>query len=216
VPGRPRRRRRRAALLTVAAALAVLATPPLVAAAEVVLTANEDARTPTDAIVVLGAARYWGDPSPVLQARLEHAAELHAAGVAPVIITVGAGRDGDRTTEADAGRDWLIAHGVPADDVLSVPRGGDTVGSLRSVAAVVSDLGWDSVTVVSDPAHAARAAAVADATGMAATVSPTRSGPGSGLTAEYVARETAALLRFELLTRWSLTDQRRVDPAPSG
>ena len=62
---------------------------PLIAATVVVTTARNDDRTPTDAIVVLGAAQFWGRPSPVLEARLEHAAALYADDVAPRIITVG-------------------------------------------------------------------------------------------------------------------------------
>ena len=54
--------------------LALLAAVALVVAFVVVLsTATVDERQPADAIVVLGAAQYNGRPSPVLQARLDHA-----------------------------------------------------------------------------------------------------------------------------------------------
>ena len=57
--------------------LALLAAVALVAAFVVVLTtATVDERRPADAIVVLGAAQYNGRPSPVLQARLDHALKL--------------------------------------------------------------------------------------------------------------------------------------------
>jgi len=39
------------------------------------LQARHDELSPADAIVVLGTAQYNGTPSPVLQARLDHAAE---------------------------------------------------------------------------------------------------------------------------------------------
>ena len=68
---------------------------PLIAATVVVTTARNDDRSPTDAIVVLGAAQFDGRPSPVLEARLEHAAELYADEVAPRIITVGGKQPGD-------------------------------------------------------------------------------------------------------------------------
>ena len=59
--------------------------------------ARVDDRTPADAIVVLGAAQYDGVPTPVFQARLEHAADLYEQGVAPQVITVGGSQPGDHT-----------------------------------------------------------------------------------------------------------------------
>lgn len=43
------------------------------------------------AIIVLGAAQYNGRPSPVLKARLDHAAELYEAKIAPVVVLTGGG-----------------------------------------------------------------------------------------------------------------------------
>ena len=59
-------------------------------------------RRPADAIVVLGAAQYDGRPSPVFEARLDHAIDLYDAGVAPVLVVTGGKAEGDRTTEAAA------------------------------------------------------------------------------------------------------------------
>ena len=43
----------------------------------VVLVGNRDSAQKADAIVVLGAAQYAGRPSPVLEARLDHAIRLY-------------------------------------------------------------------------------------------------------------------------------------------
>src|SRR5699024_11668961 len=61
--------------------------------------ARADDRAPADAIVVLGAAQYNGIPTPVFQARLNHAATLFEEGVAPQVITVGGNQPGDRSEE---------------------------------------------------------------------------------------------------------------------
>jgi uncharacterized SAM-binding protein YcdF (DUF218 family) len=159
-----------------------------------------DDRSTTQAIVVLDPARYWGDPTPVLQARLAHAADLYRDGVAPVIVLTGPARS------VGPERYDLMAHGVPSEDIVSFSTGTDTVGSLRVVAGVMRDLGWSAATVVTDPAHAARAQATAATLGIDAHMSPTERGAGTALTSEYVGRETVALLRFHLLTRWSLPD----------
>lgn len=200
-PSRRRSAVRRALAAVVALGLLAAAAVTAYAALRVVATARSDDRTPTDAIVVLGAAQFWGRPSPVLEARLQHAVELYDLGVADRIITVGANQPGDRTTEADAGRDWLVAHGVPATAVVAVPDGHDTLGSLEAAARVMADRGWSSATIVTDPAHVARSMAMADALGLTAHGSPTTAGAGSSLTAEYVARETLGLLSFWLFDR---------------
>ena len=59
---------------------------------------RDDAR-PADAIVVMGAAQYDGRPSPVFQARLDHAIDLFHAGIAPYLVVTGGKQVGDRTTE---------------------------------------------------------------------------------------------------------------------
>src|SRR4249919_2943843 len=73
----------------------------------IIQVAGSDERAAADAIVVLGAAQYDGNPSPVFQARLDHAAALYRAGVAPRIVTIGGGLSGDRTTEGAAGAAYL-------------------------------------------------------------------------------------------------------------
>src|SRR4051812_1650986 len=66
-------------------------------------TANPGA----DAIVVLGAAQYNGHPSPVLRARLDHAADLWKQHYAPVIVVTGGKVPGDTSTEAGASAAYL-------------------------------------------------------------------------------------------------------------
>lgn len=198
----PRRRGlRRALAALVVVVLLALASATALAAYLVVSSARSDDRTPTDAIVVLGAAQFWGRPSPVLEARLAHAAQLYRDGVADRIVTVGSNQPGDNTTEAEAGRDWLVRNGVPASDVVALPEGHDTLGSLAAVATEMADHGWTTATIVTDPPHEARSLAMARALGIEAHGSPTQSGSGSSLTPEYVGRETLALLLFWALDR---------------
>ncbi len=87
-----------------------------------------------DAIVVLGAAQYNGTPSPVFQGRLDHAVLLWQQGRADIVFTVGSKQPGDRFTEAEAGRDYLIDQGVPADSVVALDIGHSTYQSLQAVA----------------------------------------------------------------------------------
>ena len=171
--------------------------------------ARGDDRTATDAILVLGASQFDGRPSPVLEARLEQAKKLYDQGVAPVVITVGGGRVGDRTTEAEAGAAYLRERGV--DDVVAVAEGSDTLRSIQAVMKVRGDREWGSLTVVTDPWHSLRSRAMARDVGFEAVTSPTRAGPSvrtRGTQVRYIARETAAYLYYEIFGRSSDSGQR--------
>ncbi|MBC3193193.1 YdcF family protein [Pseudonocardia sp. C8] len=163
--------------------------------------ARVDDQRPVDAVVVLGAAQYNGQPSAVLAARLKHAEQLWRDGIAPRIVTVGGGQTGDRYTEAEASREWLIEQGVPSTAVEAVPEGADTLRSLEAVAASAREQGWESALLVSDPWHSLRARTMARDAGLEAWTSPTRSGPivqTRETQFRYIYRETGALLFYEL------------------
>ena len=162
-------------------------------------TARQDSRPGSDAIVVLGSAQYNGVPSSIFEARLEHARALYEAGVAPVIVTVGGKAAGDAFTEAEAGRDYLARAGVPAEALLAVPEGVDTLESMRVVGRAFAERGWEQAVLVTDPWHAMRAERMAEDAGMQAESSPTRQGPAVQTRAtqfRYILRETAAYLLY--------------------
>jgi uncharacterized SAM-binding protein YcdF (DUF218 family) len=138
---------------------------------------DRDERQPADAIVVLGAAQFNGTPSDVFEARLQHALELYNAGVAPYLVVTGGKLPADRTTEAATARRWAIAHGVPANRILSENQGRNTLESLEAVAAIFRKEGFRSAVFVSDQTHMLRVLRMAHDQGMVAFGSPTRTSP---------------------------------------
>jgi uncharacterized SAM-binding protein YcdF (DUF218 family) len=156
-----------------------------------------------DAIVVLGAAQYDGEPSPVFAGRLDHAALLYEQGRAQRILVLGGGQPGDRTTEAEAGRAYLIGKGVPEVAILSVPRGHTTFESLRAAAPVMRDAGLGSAFLVSDPWHNARVERMASDLGIDGHASATwQSAAVSQETRlEGYVRETFAYLFYRVFGR---------------
>ncbi|NMH80104.1 YdcF family protein [Pseudonocardia xinjiangensis] len=163
--------------------------------------ARVDNRQPVDAVVVLGAAQYDGDPSSIFASRLRHAETLYEDGLAPRIVTTGGGRPGDVYTEAEAGRRFLIDRGVPPQAVIAVGEGSDTLLSLQAVAARAKQDGWHTAAIVSDPWHSLRARIMARDSGLQAETSPTRSGPvvqTRETQLRYIIRETGALLYYRL------------------
>lgn len=152
--------------------------------------AGRDDRSHADAIIVMGAAQWDGQPSPVFKARLDHAAELFEQGVAPVVIVTGGKQEGDRVTQGFAGLEYLMGLGVP-EEAIKVEVGGTNSFEELSAASVIlrdADLGA-RVLVVSDPYHSLRIRGIAGEVGMDAHVSPTDS---SGSTRSYL-RETLAV-----------------------
>lgn len=106
-----------------------------------------------DVILVLGAAEYRGRPSPVLRARLDHALELYNRGLAPLVMTTG-GAGGDPVfTEGGVGRTYLIAHGVPSEQIVVESEAGTTVESTAMAGEIMHRMGLNSVIVVSDGYH---------------------------------------------------------------
>ncbi len=137
----------------------------------VVLGTSKDQRDETGAIVVLGAAQYDGTPSPVLQARLDHALELYQQGVAPEIVLTGSKQEADRFTEAYAGFTLPARRrSARGRDVGGRPTGNRTYESLAATARVLEDEGVESVTLVSDGYHNRRLQGIAVGAG------PRRSG----------------------------------------
>lgn len=157
---------------------------------------QRDERPAADAIVVMGAAQYDGTPSPLFAARLDHAVNLFLDGVAPRLIVTGGKAEGDRTTEAASGRAYAIAHGVPAEAILTEDRSRTTLESIRGVAALMADDGMTSAVFVSDRSHMLRVLRMASDAGIQAYGSPTHTSPLDGdlvATADAFIHELGAL-----------------------
>jgi uncharacterized SAM-binding protein YcdF (DUF218 family) len=153
-----------------------------------------------DAIIVLGAAQYNGVPSPLFQGRLDHAALLWDQGRAGLVITVGSKQLGDRHTEAEAGADYLIEQGVPADDVVPIDIGHTTYQSLQAATNEMQRRGLRTAFLVSDPWHNARITAMANDLGVEgyASATWTSAAESEQSRAEGYVRETFAYLYYRI------------------
>lgn len=158
----------------------------------VLVVSQQDERRPADAIVVLGAAQYNGRPSPVLKARLDHAADLYRDRLAPrIIVTGGVGR-GDTMSEAAVSRRYLLWRGVRDTAIVVQPQGRSTYTSMTVVARWLQLRRLSSVILVSDPFHMCRLRLEARRTELTAYTSPTPTSPISdnpNLELLYLARE---------------------------
>src|SRR5579864_647125 len=106
-------------------------------AGEIQRQSTVDEAQKADVIVVLGAAEYRGRPSPVLEARLNHALFLYLRNLAPRILTTG-GAGGDPSfTEGGVAQAYLSRHGVPAEAILVESEGESTVHSIAAAAEIM-------------------------------------------------------------------------------
>jgi vancomycin permeability regulator SanA len=149
-----------------------------------------EARTATpqqaDAIVVLGAAQYNGNPTGVFRARLDTALQLWNDGYAPVIILTGGKMPGDVYTEAETGVQYLLDRGVPSSALLWENQGRDTWQSMQGVDEVLDGTGVDLLRTE----LMARSLGFS-ASGAASENSPIQ--PWSGTEFSYVIRETGGI-----------------------
>ena len=154
---------------------------------------RDDARR-TEAIVVFGAAQYNGTPSPVLRARLDHAAALYRRGLAGRVVVTGGRPPGDRFTEATVSARYLTARGVPDGAILREVRGRTSWESLAAASKFLKRRRVSEVVLVSDGFHAARIAAMASELGLEAHTSPTPTSPIAGTEKlPYLGKETLAV-----------------------
>ena len=167
----------------------------LLALAVYLFSLRDEARA-ADAIIVLGAAQYDGKPSPVLRARLDHAIELHNAGMAPMLIVTGGVGVGDTVSEAEVSQRYARKAGIPEGKILVEKAGLSTDESMRTVAAMMERRGLQSAVLVSDPFHMLRLRILAARVGIRGYSSPTRTSPiagGSAAEWKHVVRESIIL-----------------------
>jgi uncharacterized SAM-binding protein YcdF (DUF218 family) len=125
--------------------------------------------TPTtsmDAAIVLGAAVWRDQPSPVFAARIDYALELlKTRQVDHLIFTGGLGTD-DVLEESYTAARYGINRGVSIDRLSCETTSNTTWGNLVAAAAMMQEHEWHTAAIVSDPLHIHRAMLMAEDLGM--------------------------------------------------
>jgi uncharacterized SAM-binding protein YcdF (DUF218 family) len=153
------------------------------------------------AIVVMGAAEFDGRPSPVFQARLDHAFELEQHGLAPWVITTGGSGGDPHYTEAAVGRDYLIQAGMNAATILTETQGKTTFQSVEGAARILDRFHVSTCIAVSDGFHLYRVTVMFASFGITAYGSPV---PNSSIEDDPYLRTLYSLREMANLTLWHL------------
>lgn len=168
---------------------------------QIIRTGQTDQAAPADAIVVLGSAVYAGKPSPVSQARLDHALELFQKGYAPLIITTGGTYPGEKFSEGEVGKKYLSMNGIPEPSIVAEQYSQTTKQNLSRVSDIAAEKKLNRLIIVSDPFHMYRATLIAKDLNLSPLSSPTRTSPiskNTWLELKYIGREIALVLLHEL------------------
>jgi vancomycin permeability regulator SanA len=193
----------RRALLVALLVVAVLLLPVAASAMAVWRAAHTDDASRVDSadvILVLGAAQYGGEPSPVFAGRLDHGKLLYDQGFSDRIMVLGAGQEGDEFTEAEAGAGYLTREGVPPEAIVISPEGSSTYESLWAAARRMEEADLDSAFLVSDPWHNLRIKRMATDLGIEAYASATwhSAARSQSTRLQGYARETFAYLYYRV------------------
>ena len=125
------------------------------------LAATDTTPQYADAAVVLGAAAWGNKPSPVFRERISHGIDLYRRGLVGKLIFTGGTRKAGYPTEAEVGRRYALARGVPENDIITENLSANTYENLHNTRTLMYRHQLRGVILVSDPYHMARAAAIA-------------------------------------------------------
>jgi uncharacterized SAM-binding protein YcdF (DUF218 family) len=159
-----------------------------------------------DAAIVLGAAVWGEEPSPVFRERLNYAINLYKNGtVSKIILTGGVGK-GDKLAESEVGEEYIVKKGVKLTDILKETESKTTYQNLAFAKKVInSHLNSQAKSsdttefsrylkflIVSDPLHLKRAVLMARDLGLDAYPSATPTTRYRSLKSQmgFLSRET--------------------------
>lgn len=133
----------------------------------------EPEKIKADAAIVLGASVWKDKPSPVFAERIKHGIQLYKNGQVPYLIFTGGLSEGDSLSESAAARQYAIAEGVPAAQILIEEVSTNTWQNLVQACKLMQEHKLQKVLVVSDPLHMKRAMTMASDLHLPATSAAT-------------------------------------------
>ncbi len=173
--------KRKYKLLTAAAVL--LAAYIAKNTADICIFSVQDQKRRADTAIILGAAAYNGQVSPVYAERLDHGISLYNDGYVDRLIVTGGIGEGNEISDAEAAKRYVVAEGVPENAVLTEDTSVITQENLENSKLIMDDNGFETAIIVSDPLHMKRAMLLAEDAGITAYSSPTP-------TSKYVSLKT--------------------------
>ncbi|MGO4890578.1 YdcF family protein [Anaerobacillus sp. MEB173] len=131
--------------------------------------------TKADAAIVLGAAAWGDEPSPVFRERINHSIWLYENGYVDKIIFTGGKGEGDKYSESEVARKYALKHHVRGEDIFIETKSKITEENFKYAKEIGFANNLKTFIIVSDPLHMKRATLIAKNFGMEVYSSPTPS-----------------------------------------
>ena len=189
---------RRRVLKVLLVTLILMLVVTLFTAANIYSYGNTSSEANADAAIVLGAAVWGNQVSPVFKERINHAINLYRQGRIRKLIFTGGQGNRNEPTEAAAARNYALQNGVPLSDVLIEQQSHTTYENMVYAKRLADQNGLKKILIVSDPLHMKRAVTMAHDVGLDAYPSPTPTSKYRSLKIQTseLARETFYYLGY--------------------
>ena len=151
----------------------VLIIGNFISASSIYLISHKDETQQADCAIVAGASVKGNEPSPVFQARLDHAVTLYRQGMTHTIILTGGYSPEQPFSDAAIARNYLRRQGIPASQILIEEKSTVTRENLRYAKELMITNNLKDALLVSDPLHMKRLISIAERMDITAYSSPT-------------------------------------------
>lgn len=142
-------------------------------AGSIYLYGNSKSTIKADAAIVLGAAVWGNQPSPVFRERINHAIKLYKTGDVQSLIFTGGQGESNELAEAIVAKEYAQSMGIPESAILTETQSRTTKQNLYYSKQVAATHQLSRFLIVSDPLHMKRSVLMARSLGMDAYPSPT-------------------------------------------
>ena len=152
-------------------------------------------------IIVLGCQVFGTNPSPFLQTRLNEGIRLFKEGYGEYILVSGGKGAGEDITEAEAMKNYLIAHGIDGSHIITEDRSKSTMENLSYSKELMKSNNLTSAVIVSNKYHLKRVSLMAKKLQIASSYSGVFVTQYKPLEIKGHMREALALIKYYILKK---------------
>lgn len=166
---------------------------------------TKDQKCIADVAIILGAATYDGEVSPVYQERINHGIILYQEGYVEKIIVTGGTGIGNTASDASIAKQYAVSQGIPESDILTEETSTITQENLANAKEVMDSHGYRTAILVSDPLHMRRSMLLAKDAGIDAYSSPTSTSKYVSFKSKlpFLAREVFFYVGYKWYRMWA-------------
>ncbi len=161
---------------------------------------KKDETQKVDSAIVLGAAVWNNEPSPVFKERINHSIFLYKNGYINSIIFTGGIANNEKLSESYVAKNYAIKLGVLPEDIYIEEESKITQENLEYAQQIMIQNNLSKVLLVSDPLHMKRSMMMAKDLGIEAYSSPTTTSKykSTKVKLPFLLRETFFYIAYQI------------------